>query len=241
MSAPSGPTNSDMAMTRTAVTNVNDSAGTLFDVLEDVLHLDHPVRPSVRRRVKAANDDAIRTLRQLGAEDEQLLAPDNVRTICNAIAQRHGVKPRFMLTMRELGEQLALEFASALLPTSARTRLISSAIHLEPRRAAADPRRRRQSDQRPARRVEWIALGQAVVALLTMISAAVLAAAGQDSLGLAMSVAALAFVAFARAALAISSDRRSRLLMSEQAALARNDRRRVDAPDAEIDLRGNEP
>ena len=204
-----------MATTRAATNPMIEAAAPLFDVLEDILRLDEPVRPSVRRRVRAANEEAIRTLRQLGAEDEQLLAPDNARFICNAIAQRHGVKPRFMLTMRELGEQLTFEFASALMPSSVRARLITSAVHLEQRRAQADPTRRRGSDQRPGQRVEWIALAQAVLALASIVVASIMATTGSASVGLGLSIASVAFLAFARAALAISSDRRTHLLTTD--------------------------
>jgi len=213
-----------------------DTAGPFFDVLEEVLHLDQPVRPSVRRRVRAANEEAIRTLRQLGAEDDQLLAPDNARSICNAIARRHGVKPRFMLPMRELGEQLSLEFASALLPSSARARLMASAVHLERRRADADPARGRSSDRRPDPWVEWIALAQAILALAAMAVAAIMATTGRASLGLGLSIAAVGSLAFARAALAISSDRRARLLTSE-VALRRADDVGPPGNALDIDLR----
>ena len=226
----------DMAMTRASANTMVDAAAPIFDALEDILRLDQPVRPSVRRRVRAANDEAIRTLRQLGAEDERLLAPDNARHLCNAIAQRHGVKPRFMLTMRELGEQLALEFASALMPSSVRARLITSAVHLERRRAQAEPLRRRGSDQRPDPRVEWVALTQAVLALASMAVGAILAARGRSSFGLALSIAAVAFLAFARATLAISTDRRARRFVSDAAVARAADSRSPDNGPA-IDLR----
>lgn len=221
-----------MAMTH-ADGGIIEAAGPLFDVLEDILRLDEPIRPSVRRRVRAANDDAIRTLRQLGAEDEQLLEPENARSICNAIAQRHGVKPRFMMSMRELGEQLALEFASALMPSAIRARLISSAVHLERRGARTDAARRRGSDQRPDPRIEWIALAQAVLALTAMVVAMFMARNGRGSLGLELGIVSVATLAFARAALAISTDRRAQLHASDATVAGR--RRGGDT--TEIDLR----
>jgi hypothetical protein len=185
-----------------------------------VLYLDRPVRPSVRRRVRAANAEAIRMLRQLAADDEQLLEPSSARSIFNAVARNHGVKPRFMLTMREIGEQLAFEFASALLPTGARARLIASAVRLQHRGAPADHLRSRPTDRRPDPRVEWIALAQAVLALAAMVAAAILATSGRASIGLGLSIASVAFLTFARAALAISSDRCAHLVGTEFGATA---------------------
>jgi hypothetical protein len=208
----------DMAMTRSQLDGAFDRAGPFIDLLEDVLHLDQPVRPSVRRRVDAANSEAIRTLRQMATEDETLLAPDNARTICNAVAHRHGVKPRFMLPMRKLGEQLTLEFASALMPSGARSRLISTAVQLDRRRAVTDPNRRRTTDQRPDPRVEWMALAQAMLAVAAVITAALMAASGRSLFGLGLAIASVSFLVFARAALAISSDRRCHLLTSERFA-----------------------
>jgi hypothetical protein len=201
-----------MAMTRPSMTVVLDTATPLIDVLEDVLYLDHPVRPSVRRRVQSANAEAIRTLRQLAADDEELLEASSARSIFNAVARNHGVKPRFMLTMREIGEQLAFEFASALLPTGARARLMARAARLQQRSAPANRLRSRPTDRRPDPRVEWIALAQAALALAAMVAAAVLATSGRASIGLGFSIASVAFLTFARAALAISSDRRAHLV-----------------------------
>jgi hypothetical protein len=201
-----------MAMTRPSITVVLDSATPLIDVLEDVLYLDRPVRPSVRRRVRSANAEAIRMLRQLAADDEALLEPTSARSIFNAVARNHGVKPRFMLTMREIGEQLAFEFASALLPTGSRARLMSRAVRLQHRGAPVDRLRSRPTDRRPDPRVEWIALAQAVLAVAAIIAAAVLATSGRASIGLGFSIAGVAFLTFARAALAISSDRRAHLV-----------------------------
>ena len=223
-----------MAMTRTDGSKI-EAAGPFFDVLEDILRLDDPIRPSMRRRVRAANEDALRTLRQLGAEDEQLIAPHHARTICNAIAQRHGIKPRFMLSMRELGEQLTLEFASALMPSATRARRISSAVQLENRGADAEPGRRRGTDQRPDPRVEWVALAQAVLALASMVTAFFMARAGRGSLGLELGIVSVATLAFARAALAISADRRACRLTTDDAAGRTAHAARVDGP--EIDLR----
>lgn len=223
-----------MEMTRTDG-SIIEAAGPFFDVLEDILRLDDPIRPSMRRRVRAANEDALRTLRQLGAEDEQLIAPQHARTICNAIAQRHGIKPRFMLSMRELGEQLTLEFASALMPSATRARLISSAVQLEDRGAGTDPARRRGSDQRPDPRVEWVALAQAVLALASMVVAFFMARAGRGSLGLELGIVSVATLAFARAALAISADRRARSLTGDDTAGRAEPGATVEG--AEIDLR----
>lgn len=205
------------------------TAGAVFDVLEDFLHVDRPLRPSVQRRVHAANAEAIRTLRQLGAEDQALLAPGHARTICNAIAHRHGVKPRYMMSLRELGEQLTLEFASALVPSATRARLIRSAVELDPRqRTAGDRPRRRGSDNRPSATAEWMAVVQAVVALVCMATAALMTHGGEDSLGLAFAIVAVATLVFARAVLAISVDHRI-----TQASPARRGTASAD----EIDLR----
>lgn len=201
-----------MAIAQAPAESVVERAGPIIDLFEDVLHLDTPLRPSVRRRVRAANDEAIRTLRHLAAEDDTLLRPENVRTICNAVAHRHGVKPRFMLTMREIGEQLTLEFAAALLPSNVRTRLIASAVHLERRRVVTDPTRRRAGDQRPDPRVEQLALAQVVLAVLAIIGGAVMLAGGRTTWGLGFAIAATSLVVIARAVLAISTDRRARAL-----------------------------
>lgn len=195
-----------MAMTSASAIGMTERTGVLFDVLEDVLHVDHPVRPSLRRRVRMANEDAVRTLRQLASEDETLLAPDNARSICNAIARRYRVKPRFMLPMRDLGEQLALEFASALAPSSTRTRLIDSAVHLEQRRVEAH-RRGTVGEHRPNPHVAWMALAQALFAVASVVSGAITTLSGRSSWGLGCAIAAVSFLAFARAALAISADR----------------------------------
>lgn len=233
----------NMAMTGFPLDSARDRAGPFIDLLEDVLHLDQPVRPSVRRRVDAANREAIRTLRQMAAEDETLLAPDNARTICNAVAHRHGVKPRFMLPMRELGEQLTLEFASALMPTATRTRLISTAVQLDRRRPLADPKRRRATDQRPDPRVEWVALAQAMVAVGAIVLAAIMALSGRSNWGLGFAIVAVSILTLARAALVISSDRQCQLLTAERAMVRpsrRSPDRRRGLVDFEIDLRGPE-
>ncbi len=148
---------------------------------------------------------------------------------------------RFMLPMRELGEQLALEFASALMPTAARKRLISSAVQLDRGRPVAGPTRRRTTDQRPDPRVEWVALAQAVVAVVAMAMATVMAMSGRSNWGLGLAIVAVSSLIFARAALAISSDRRCHLLAAERAAgrvrrPATSARRSVVEHD--IDLRG---
>ncbi len=225
-----------MAITSASVVGTTERTGVLFDVLEDVLHVDHPVRPSLRRRVRMANEDAVRTLRQLATEDETLLAPDNARSICNAIAHRYRVKPRFMLPMRDLGEQLALEFASALVPSSTRTRLIDSAVHLEQRRVEAH-RRGAVTEHRPDLHVAWMALAQAVFAIAAIISGAITTLSGRSSWGLGCAIAAVSFLAFARAALAISADRGT-----SDAPRRRRRRTRVRVSGdggAEIDLRAS--
>jgi hypothetical protein len=207
-----------MAIAQAPAETVVERAGPILDLFEDVLHLDSPLRPSVRRRVRAANDEAIRTLRHLAAEDETLLRPENVRTICNAVAHRHGVKPRFMLTMRQIGEQLTLEFAAALMPSHVRMRLIASAVHLERRRAAAEPTRRRSGDQRPDPRVEHVALAQVVLAVLAIVGGAVMLAMGRTTWGLELAIAATSLVVIARAALAISADRRASAIYAHREA-----------------------
>lgn len=224
-----------MAMTLADGT-IGETAGAVFDALEDFLRVDRPMRPSVQRRVDAANADAIRTLRRLVADDETMLAPANVRTICNAIARRHDVNPRYMLSMHELGEQLTLEFASAILPSATRARLIQGARLLDrDRTPAASERRRRASDRRPSPRVEWIAVGQAVVALACVLTAVLMTHGGEDFLGLAFAIVAVASLAFARAMLAISTDRRARVHLADGAVGPAN--RAFGLGGDEIDLR----
>lgn len=209
-----------MAIAQAPAESVVERAGPILDLFEDALLLDSPLRPSVRRRVRAANDEAIRTLRHLAAEDETLLRPENVRTICNAVAHRHGVKPRFMLTMRQIGEQLTLEFAAALMPSNVRLRLIASAVHLERRRASVDTARRRSGDQRPDPRVEGVALAQAVLAILAIAGAVIMLVMGRTTWGLGLAIAATSLVVIARAALAISTDRRAASLPGSPGAPA---------------------
>lgn len=222
-----------MAMTLADGT-IGETAGAVFDALEDFLRVDRPMRPSVQRRVDAANADAVRTLRRLIADDETMLAPANIRTICNAIARRHGINPRYMLSTREVGEQLTLEFASAILPSATRARLIHGARALEGRRSAAvDERRRRTSDRRPAPGVEWLAVGQAVVSLACILTAAWMTHGGEDSLGLAFAMVAAASLAFARAMLSISTDRRARQATASGSAAADG----ITLAGDEIDLR----
>ncbi len=220
-----------------------DRTGTLVDLIEDVLHLDQPVRPSIRRRVGIANEEALRTLRHLATEDEAILAPDNVRAICNAIATRHGVKPRFMLTTREVGEQLSFEFAAAALPPPSRARLIASAVHLEQRRAAAD-RVHRTGDRRPARPVEFLAAAQAVLAVVAVAGAVIMIASGRSTWGLGFAITSLSLVVMARAVLVLSADRLVHVLPGEGAApapVATWPSAGPDRPvDLEIDLRDDE-
>jgi hypothetical protein len=189
-----------------------DRAGALIDLIEDALHLDQPVRPSVRRRVNLANEEAIRTLRHLATEDESILAPDNVRAICNAIATRHAVKPRFMLTTRELGEQLSFEFAGSALSPTNRARLIASAVRLERRRVAAEPVRQPGSEHRPDRTAERLAVSQVVLAVLAIVAAFVMLADDRTRWGVGFAMAAVSFMVMARAVLVLSADRRVRML-----------------------------
>jgi hypothetical protein len=189
-----------------------DRTGALIDLIEDALHLDQPVRPSVRRRVNLANDEAIRTLRHLATEDEGILAPDNVRAICNAIASRHAVKPRFMLTTRELGEQLSFEFAASGLSPTNRARLIASAVRLERRRAATDQARRPMSARRSDRTVERLAITQVVLAAIAIATAVVMLVDDRTRWGVGFKMAALSFIVMARAVLVLAADRRVHVL-----------------------------